>query len=95
MSEPSNHQPQPRWDHYDDTAPLVDQFRVGSLDLSIFYFTLGQVAGSLSVDKTPEEQQRGAIFSVRTLSRFAMSLDDVRILHEILGKLLADVDSAE
>ena len=95
MSEPSNRQPQARWDHYDGTAPLVDQFQVGSADLAIFYFTLGQVAGPLSVDKTPEERQRVAILPVRTLSRFAMSLNDVRILHQLLGKLLADVDSPE
>ena len=63
--------------------------------MAIFYFTLGQVAGPLSVDKTAEERQRVAILPVRTLSRFAMSVDDVRILHQLLGKVLADADSAE
>lgn len=63
--------------------------------MAIFYFTLGQVAGPLSFDETPEERQRVAILPIRTLSRFAMSVDDVRLLHRIVGRVLADVDARD
>ena len=76
----------PSWDHYEGAAPLVDHYRLTTLDKQVFYFALGQLAGQ------PTEERS---VPIRTLNRFAMTLDDVRGLHRLLGRVLADTEKPE
>lgn len=87
MSEPAKPRPIPKWDEYEATTPLVDQFTIGTLDMNIFYFTLGQVAATPSPGEATQEGEQITI-PVRTLGRFAMGVADIRILHGILGRVL-------
>ena len=83
------------WADSEAVAPFVDQFQLGSLDKKIFYFFLGQMAGPPLLASATRPQEEGVTLSVRPVTQFAMGLDDVRVLHQLLGTALADVENSE